>query len=188
MPEFAFIGRSNVGKSSLINLITSNRQLAKTSASPGKTQLINHFLIKSEVSSAKSVQWYLVDLPGYGYAQVSQGTRKQWKKMIEQYIRQRTNLKLLFVLIDIRHRPQALDLEFINQLGAWSIPLLLVFTKSDQITQREAAASVKSFMESLEKHWDEMPGYVVTSSAKGRGRKELLGIIEEQLMLSNTNV
>src|SRR6476661_6841981 len=132
-PEYAFIGRSNVGKSSLINMLCNKKELAKVSSSPGKTQLINHFNV---VSSDKS-EWYLVDLPGYGYAKRSQKQRKEWEKMIQDYIRKRENLVNLFVLIDSRHEPQELDLKFVNKLGAWQVPFALVFTKSDKSTQRE---------------------------------------------------
>jgi GTP-binding protein len=177
-PEYAFIGRSNVGKSSLINMICNNQKLAKTSASPGKTQLINHFLINSEDAKGKAAAWYLVDLPGYGYAKVAQGQRKQWVKMIEKYIRQRENLVNLFVLIDSRHKPQEIDIEFINQLGEWQIPFALVFTKADKSTQKEVAAVVKDFLHSLGQHWAELPPHFVTSAVKYRGRRELLHFIE----------
>src|SRR5215208_4779950 len=132
-PEYAFIGRSNVGKSSLINMLTNKKELAKVSISPGKTQLINHF----DIISNDKKQWYLVDLPGYGYAKRSQTQRKSWGKMIEGYIRKRENLVNLFVLIDSRHEPQKLDIGFINRLGDWRIPFALVFTKSDKSTQKE---------------------------------------------------
>lgn len=181
LPEYAFIGRSNVGKSSLINMVCNNQKLAKTSGTPGKTQLINHFLVMSEdEKKARPVEegWYLVDLPGYGYAKVTQGKRKQWIKMIENYIRQRTNLVNLFVLIDSRHKPQEIDLEFINQLGEWKIPFAIVFTKADKGTQREVAASVKTFLHALGEHWAELPPYFVSSAVKYRGRKELLEFIE----------
>ena len=177
-PEYAFIGRSNVGKSSLINMICSNQKLAKTSASPGKTQLINHFLINSEDAKGKSSTWYLVDLPGYGYAKVAQGQRKQWVKMIENYIRKRDNLVNLFVLIDSRHKPQEIDIEFINQLGEWKIPFALVFTKADKSTQKEVAAAVKQFLVALGEHWAVLPPHFVTSAVKYRGRNELLKFIE----------
>lgn len=176
--EFAFIGRSNVGKSSLINMITDRTKLAKTSASPGKTQLINHFLISSVMSKNESMKWYLVDLPGYGYAKVAQQQRKRWIKMIEEYIRLRKNLIHLFVLIDVRHRPQEIDIEFVNQLGEWQIPFAIVFTKADKTTQREAASSVRAFMDKLDEQWEEKPVHFVTSAVKARGRKEMLAYIE----------
>jgi GTP-binding protein len=179
--EFAFIGRSNVGKSSLINMVTDRTKLAKTSASPGKTQMINHFMIHSLGSKNVSQKWYLVDLPGYGYAKVAQQQRKRWTKMIEQYIRLRKNLINLFVLIDVRHKPQAIDLDFVNQLGEWQIPFTIVFTKADKTTQREAAASVNAFMDKLDEQWEETPSYYITSAIKGRGRKELVGLIESLL-------
>src|SRR5687767_12424579 len=128
LPEYAFIGRSNVGKSSLINMLTNKRNLAKTSSTPGKTQLINHF----RIMSTDKKEWFLVDLPGYGFATVSQKARRNWTNMIESYIRKRENLVSLFVLIDSRHDPQQLDLDFINQLGEWQVPFVLVFTKSDK--------------------------------------------------------
>lgn len=184
--EFAFIGRSNVGKSSLINMVTDRTKLAKTSASPGKTQMINHFLINSIVTKNVSQKWYLVDLPGYGYAKVAQRQRKRWTKMIEEYIRLRKNLINLFVLIDVRHKPQAIDLEFVNQLGEWQIPFTVVFTKADKTTQREAASCVKAFMDKLDEQWEEMPSYFITSAIKGRGRKELIGLIESLLQQTST--
>ena len=180
--EFAFIGRSNVGKSSLINMITDRTKLAKTSGSPGKTQMINHFLVSATESKNEVQKWYLVDLPGYGYAKVAQRQRKRWGKMIEEYIRLRTNLINLFVLIDVRHQPQAIDLDFVNQLGEWQIPFSIVFTKADKTTQREAAACVKAFLDKLGDQWEEMPGYFITSAVKGRGRKELLGLIGSLLI------
>lgn len=179
-PEYAFIGRSNVGKSSLINMICNNQKLAKTSAAPGKTQMINHFLIESlDEKSNKKTDWYLVDLPGYGYAKVAQGQRKQWIKMIENYIRKRENLLNLFVLIDSRHKPQEIDLQFINQLGEWEIPFTIVFTKADKTTQKEVAAQVKSFLAALGKSWQFLPQSFVSSAVKYRGRKEILQFIEE---------
>src|SRR5882757_963350 len=131
-PEYAFIGRSNVGKSSLINMLTNNQKLAKTSGTPGKTQLINHFIINKS--------WYIVDLPGYGFAKVSQRDRRRWEQMIENYLRKRENLVNIFVLIDSRHGPQKIDLDFVNQLGEWQIPFALIFTKADKETQRVVAA------------------------------------------------
>src|SRR5690606_37787693 len=131
LPEYAFIGRSNVGKSSLINMRCNNSKLAKTSATPGKTKLINHFLVNGN--------WYLVDLPGYGFAKVSQTDRKKWEKMIENYLRKRPNLVLIFILVDSRHSPQKIDLDFVNKLGEWGIPFAIVFTQTDKVTQRIAA-------------------------------------------------
>lgn len=174
-PEYAFIGRSNVGKSSLINALTNKKELAKVSRSPGKTQLINHFTV---TSSDKS-QWYLVDLPGYGYAKRSMSQRKTWEKMIENYIRKRENLVNLFVLIDSRLDPQAIDLEFINQLGEWQVPFALVFTKADKSTQREVAANVRRFLEKMKETWEDVPPHFVTSAEKFLGIKQLLTFIDE---------
>lgn len=174
-PEYAFIGRSNVGKSSLINMLTNKKELAKVSSSPGKTQLINHF----HVESSDKKEWYLVDLPGYGYAKRSQSQRKSWQKMIEDYIRKRENLVNLFVLIDSRHEPQKIDLQFINQLGEWQIPFALVFTKADKSTQKETANNVNRFLKELSNWWEELPPHFVTSAIKRTGAKPLLGFIEE---------
>ena len=173
-PEYAFIGRSNVGKSSLINMLTNKREVAKTSGSPGKTQLINHFNIKSN----NKEEWYIVDLPGYGFAKVSQSQRKSWQKMIEGYIRKRENLLSLFVLIDSRHEPQKLDIDFVNQLGEWQVPFALVFTKADKTTQRETAANVKKFLEKMRENWEFLPPNFVTSAVKHTGSKQILAYIE----------
>lgn len=174
-PEYAFIGRSNVGKSSLINMIVDNHKLAKTSGTPGKTQLINHFIIENTADES----WYLVDLPGYGFAKASQSKRRQWTQMIENYLRKRENLVNVFVLIDSRHSPQAIDLEFINQLGEWKIPFSLVFTKADKETQKEVSKNVKSFLEALRKTWQFLPQHFVTSAVKKMGRTQILANIEE---------
>src|SRR2546423_5353059 len=141
-PEYAFIGRSNVGKSSLINLLCDNQKLAKISSAPGKTQLINHFEIVS-IEAQKEKKWYLVDLPGYGFAKVSQTARRRWEQMIENYLRKRENLTNVFVLIDSRHQPQKIDLAFISQLGKWEVPFSLVFTKADKETQKTVSKNVK---------------------------------------------
>jgi GTP-binding protein len=175
MPEYAFIGRSNVGKSSVINMLTDKKELAKVSSSPGKTQLINHFTVES---SDKKL-WYLVDLPGYGYAKRSQSQRKSWQKMIEEYIRKRENLVNLFVLIDSRHEPQKLDLEFINQLGGWRIPFALIFTKADKTTQKETANNVNSFLKELSATWEAPPPFFVTSAIKRTGTKGILNFIAD---------
>lgn len=172
-PEYAFIGRSNVGKSSLINMLCNKKELAKISSSPGKTQLINHF----EIISSDKKKWYLVDLPGYGFAKVSQAQRKSWKKMIEEYIRKRENLGSLFVLIDSRLEPQKLDLDFINQLGEWQIPFALIFTKADKITQRETAAHVKVFLNKMRESWDYLPPHFVTSAVKHLGANKIMAYI-----------
>jgi GTP-binding protein len=170
-PEYAFIGRSNVGKSSLINMITGNDKLAKTSGTPGKTQLINHFNINDE--------WYIVDLPGYGFAKVSQSQRKKWEKMIEDYLRKRENLVNVFVLIDSRHSPQKIDLEFVNKLREWQVPFTLVFTKADKESQRIVAANVKDFLEKMRKTWQFLPQHFVSSAVKRMGRDKILSVITE---------
>lgn len=170
-PEYAFIGRSNVGKSSLINMLCNNDKLAKTSAAPGKTQLINHFIVNQE--------WYLVDLPGYGFAKVSQSSRRRWEQMIENYLRKRDNLSMVFVLIDARHSPQAIDLEFLEQLKVWQIPFSLVFTKTDKETQAIVSKNVKAFLEAMKKTWQFLPRHFMTSSVKKTGRDKLLAFISE---------
>jgi len=172
-PEFAFIGRSNVGKSSLINMLSNNKSLAKTSATPGKTQLINHF----EVISDNNIKWYLVDLPGYGYAKISQSSRRRWQQMIEGYIRKRENLVSLFVLIDSRHDPQQVDLDFINDLGKWQIPFVLVFTKSDKSKPGATKRRVDNFMNAMKESWEELPHYFITSAISKEGREPLLAYI-----------
>jgi GTP-binding protein len=174
-PEYAFLGRSNVGKSSLINMLCNKKELAKVSAAPGKTQLINHF----SLVSSNQQHWYLVDLPGYGFAKVSQTQRKSWKKMIEGYIRNRENLMSLFLLIDSRLEPQALDLDFVDVLGEWKIAFALVFTKADKSTQRQTAANVKSFLDKMQEHWEELPPHFVTSAVKHLGAKQLRSYIGE---------
>ncbi len=174
-PEYAFIGRSNVGKSSLINGLCSKKDLAKISKSPGKTQLINHFNI---VGSDKT-EWFLVDLPGYGYAKRSLSQRKEWKKMIETYIRTRPNLQTVFVLLDSRISPQEIDLKFINQLGEWQVPFSLVFTKADKTTQREVAKNVNDFMKQLSATWEEPPVFFITSAVKHTGMKRVLSFIDQ---------
>lgn len=171
MPEYAFIGRSNVGKSSLINMLTNQTKLAKTSATPGKTQLINHFLINKS--------FYIVDLPGYGFAKASIAQRANWEKMIAGYLQKRTNLVTVFVLIDSRHEPQRKDLDFLVKLGKWGIPFNMVFTKADKSTQREAAKHVRQFIEAMRKEWEYIPRSFLTSAIKFLGRKEILAYIEE---------
>jgi GTP-binding protein len=168
-PEYAFIGRSNVGKSSLINMLVGNDKLAKTSGSPGKTQLINHFNIDDN--------WYIVDLPGYGFAKVSQAQRKKWEKMIEDYLRKRENLVNVFVLLDSRHSPQKLDLEFVDKLRTWGIPFCLVFTKADKENQRIVAANVKDFLTKMRATWQFLPQHFVTSAVKKMGRDKILTLI-----------
>lgn len=174
-PEYAFIGRSNVGKSSLINMLTGQQRLAKTSATPGKTQLINHF----EVINNNRQKWYLVDLPGYGYAAtVSQKARNNWGNMIESYIRKRENLVCVFVLIDSRHEPQAIDLAFIRQLGEWQIPFAIVFTKTDKNKPGATVRNVELFKRALLEEWQTLPMLFLTSSTKKEGRGELLFYID----------
>ncbi|MDP4261135.1 MAG: ribosome biogenesis GTP-binding protein YihA/YsxC [Bacteroidota bacterium] len=173
-PEYAFIGRSNVGKSSLINMLCNNKNLAKTSAAPGKTQLVNHF----EIVSDDKKKWYLVDLPGYGYAKISQSSRRRWEQMIENYIRKRENLVCLFVLIDSRHEPQTADLDFINRLGKWEIPFVLVFTKNDKNKPAATKRQVETFLSALNENWEEPPPYFITSVINKEGRKPLLDYID----------
>lgn len=170
-PEYAFIGRSNVGKSSLINMLTNQTKLAKTSGTPGKTQLINHFLINNV--------FYIVDLPGYGFAKVSIQQRNSWEKMIANYLQQRSNLVTTFVLIDSRHEPQRIDLDFLVKLGKWGVPFNMVFTKADKSTQKEAAKHVRQFIDEMRKEWEFIPRSFVTSTIKFLGRKEMLAYIGE---------
>ena len=185
LPEYAFIGRSNVGKSSLINMITGQTKLAKTSSTPGKTQLINHFLIESSEDPSpsgktpKRESWYLVDLPGYGYAKVSQSQRASWQKMISRYLRERSNLVTVFVLIDSRHNPQQADLDFLAQLGAWGVPFNMIFTKADKSTQRIVAQNVRLFIDRMRQEWEFIPRSFVTSVPKFLGRRDILGYINE---------
>jgi GTP-binding protein len=180
-PEFAFLGRSNVGKSSLINMVVDQHNLAKTSGTPGKTQLINHFQVKAKMKNDKVLEWYLVDLPGYGFAKVSQAQRKNWEKMIKDYIQKRETLANLFLLIDARHEPQAIDIDFVNKLGEYRIPFSIVFTKADKETQKVVSNHVNAFMEKLKANWDELPPHFVTSAVKKTGRTKLLEYIEDVL-------
>ncbi|WP_345226131.1 ribosome biogenesis GTP-binding protein YihA/YsxC [Hymenobacter koreensis] len=171
LPEYAFIGRSNVGKSSLINMLTGRSGLAKTSSLPGKTQLINHFLINEE--------WYLVDLPGYGYARVSKDSRANWAKMIRAYLSKRENLSCVFVLIDSRLPPQNVDLEFLIMLGEMGVPFVMVFTKSDKQSGSRTAQNVQTFLAKMSETWDELPRHFVTSAVGRNGRDEVLAFIDE---------
>lgn len=180
-PEFAFIGRSNVGKSSLINMVVNHHNLAKTSSTPGKTQLINHFTVKALMANDKPMDWYLVDLPGYGFAKVSQNQRKSWEKMIKDYIQKRETLANLFILIDARHEPQEIDIKFVNKLGEWGVPFAIVFTKADKETQKVVANHVNSFMEILQETWETLPPHFVTSAVKKTGRGKMLDFIEKVL-------
>jgi GTP-binding protein len=173
--EYAFIGRSNVGKSSLINMLCNKKELAKVSSSPGKTQMINHFLI----TSSDKKEWYLVDLPGYGYAKRSIKQRNSWQKMIDGYLKSRENLVNLFILIDSRISPQKIDLEFVNKLGSWQMPFAIVFTKADKSTQKETANNVNDFLKELLKTWEEPPPHFVTSAIKRTGSRPILSFISE---------
>lgn len=170
MPEYAFIGRSNVGKSSLINMLTRNNKLAKTSATPGKTLLINHFLINKE--------WYLVDLPGYGYAQRGKKEKEKLQKIISDYILLREQMVNLFLLIDCRHEPQKIDLKFMEWLGENGIPFSIVFTKADKLGNGKLQTNVSAYLDKLKEQWEELPPYFITSSENRRGREELLDYIE----------
>lgn len=171
LPEYAFIGRSNVGKSSLINMLVNNKKLAKTSSKPGKTQTINHFLINKN--------WYLVDLPGYGYASISKAMREKWQKMISDYLIKRENLQVIFVLIDSRLEPQKIDLEFISNLGSAGIPFALIFTKTDKISTSKVQSNVQKFYNKLAEEWEEMPYRMLSSSETGKGREDILNYIEQ---------
>ena len=169
-PEYAFIGRSNVGKSSLINMLTNRKNLAKTSATPGKTRLVNHFIINSK--------WYLVDLPGYGYAKVSKTSKATWDKMISDYLLKRKNLMNVFLLVDSRLEPQKIDLAFISWLGEKLVPFSIVFTKSDKLKKLQIIYSVETYKKELKKTWDELPPLFITSAEKKIGRDEILNYIE----------
>ena len=169
-PEYAFIGRSNVGKSSLINMLVGQNSLAKVSVKPGKTQLINHFIINES--------WYLVDLPGYGYAKISISVKEKFQKLISNYILNRENLYCLFVLIDVRHAAQQIDIEFMTWLGENSIPFAIIFTKADKLGKVSLAKNVGAYTQELKKLWDELPSILVSSSQDGTGRDEIISFIE----------
>lgn len=171
LPEFAFIGRSNVGKSSLINCLVKRKELAHTSSHPGKTQTINHYLINKN--------WYLVDLPGYGYAKVAQTMRAEWEKTLYQYLGKRENLLNVFVLVDVRIEPQKSDLAFLNKLGEHGLAVSVVFTKSDKIGKSVVEENVQKFREAMLEYWEETPPFFITSAEKGTGRDELLKYIAE---------
>ncbi len=170
-PEYAFIGRSNVGKSSLINMLTNHGNLAKTSSKPGKTQLINHFLINES--------WYLVDLPGYGYAKTSQTNREKWGEMIAKYLSKRENLMTVFVLIDSRIEAQTIDLDFIHDAGIKQIPIVLLFTKTDKNTLNQTHSNIAKYKKILKKEWEELPQIILTSSISKLGKENILNYIEE---------
>ncbi len=171
IPEYAFIGRSNVGKSSLINMLTGRKKLAKISSTPGKTMLINHFKINEE--------WYLVDLPGYGFAKRSKSERLKWEKMIKKYILNRTNMLTLFLLIDLRIEPQQIDLEFMDWLGVSEIPFVVTFTKADKLKLMQIENNLSRYKKKLLENWDELPTIMVTSATTGQGRDDVLSFIEE---------
>ena len=171
LPEYAFIGRSNVGKSSLINYITNKKKLAKVSVKPGKTKLINHFLIDRA--------WYLVDLPGYGWAKVSKAEKLKWKLMVDQYLKKRKNLYCVFLLIDARHEPQAIDREFMRWLGERKIPFAIVFTKIDKLGMIRLKKNLDHYREVLGEEWDELPIQFQTSSVSKIGKNEILGYIKQ---------
>ncbi|GAP42496.1 ribosome biogenesis GTP-binding protein YsxC/EngB [Lentimicrobium saccharophilum] len=170
-PEYAFIGRSNVGKSSLINMLLERKNLARTSATPGKTRLINHFIINAE--------WYLVDLPGYGYARISKKEREKWELMIRKYFLKRPNLVNTFILVDARIEPKKADIEFINWFGQEQLPFSVVFTKADKLTANQLASNVADFKAKLSETWEELPSTVITSAETGEGRGELLSLISK---------
>lgn len=176
-PEFAFIGRSNVGKSSLINMLTQRKDLAKTSGRPGKTQTINHFLVDDA--------WYLVDLPGYGYAAVSKDLKKGWGRMIEEYLTTRMNLYCLFILLDARHPLQKIDEEFIHWAGQSEIPICLILTKADKLTKNQLTINKKNIERSLLKTWQELPPVIVSSAVKKTGREEIISVIGAALSHKN---
>lgn len=170
-PEYAFIGRSNVGKSSLINMLTGRKKLVKVSGSPGKTITINHFLINET--------WYLVDLPGYGFAKRSKTERAKWEKMIRSYILKRTNLLNVFLLVDTRHEPQKLDVEFIEWLGASKIPFVIVFTKEDKLKKLQLENNLELYKKTLLENWEELPELFIVSSKTARGKEDILDFINE---------
>jgi GTP-binding protein len=173
LPEFAFIGRSNVGKSSLINMLAENQKLAKISSQPGKTRTINHFIIND--------RWYLVDLPGYGYAKVSAGKREKWIKDVKNYLVKRANLGCLFVLIDSRIKPQEIDLEFLEMAGLSSIPIARVFTKTDKLSANEIQKIIKDYDKVMLEKWEELPVTFITSAIKKTGRMDILDFIEQSI-------
>lgn len=177
-PEYAFVGRSNVGKSSLINMLTDRKDLAKTSGKPGKTQLINHFSIVP-AGSNKEVDWYLVDLPGYGYAKVSKTRKAEFQKLIYPFLEKRESLMCVFVLIDVRHTPQDIDLKFMEWLGVKGIPFVMTFTKADKLKPEALSKNLEKYNAKMLEFWEMLPRQFVTSSTKGTGRVEILEFIDE---------
>lgn len=169
-PEYAFIGRSNVGKSSLVNMLTGRSNLAKISGKPGKTQLINHFKINDN--------WYLVDLPGYGYAKVSRTKRSVWQEFVLKYLENRENLLCLFVLVDSRIPPQKIDMDFLNLLGIWKIPFVILLTKTDKMTKSRLNSNLAEIKNAILENWEEMPEFIITSAKTGAGKEEILELIE----------
>ncbi|MBX9852378.1 MAG: ribosome biogenesis GTP-binding protein YihA/YsxC [Cytophagaceae bacterium] len=169
LPEYAFIGRSNVGKSSLINMLTNHSNLARISAKPGKTQVINHFLINDE--------WYLVDLPGYGFAKVSRDLRKQWDKMIQEYLKNRMSIQSVFLLVDSRIEPQDSDLKMMEWMAVSGIPFVIVFTKADKISKNKIQTFIGTYKKQMKDTWEELPSYFITSSETGEGKDEILKFI-----------
>ncbi len=180
LPEYAFIGRSNVGKSSLINMLVNNKSLAKTSSKPGKTQTINHFLINKN--------WYLVDLPGYGFAKISKTTREKWQKMISDYLLFRENLQVVFVLVDARLEPQQIDIDFINNLGEKGIPFAIIFTKTDKNSSGKTMSNMQKMKNVLTETWEELPLMLKSSAISGAGKEEILNFIEEINQQYHSNI
>jgi GTP-binding protein len=177
MPEYAFIGRSNVGKSSLINMLTGRKSLAKISGTPGKTQLINHFIINEK--------WYLVDLPGYGFAKISKSIRQKWENMIWNYLINRTNLVTTFILIDSRLEPQKADLELISWFGKENLPFVMLFTKIDKLSKRQLFINVENYKKRLSEQWEELPLSIITSAKTGTGKEDILSYIAETINTNN---
>jgi GTP-binding protein len=177
LPEYAFIGRSNVGKSSLINMLTGRKKLAKTSSTPGKTQLINHFLINED--------WHLVDLPGYGFAKVSKSAREKWGELIHKYLMKRENLRCTFILIDVRLEPQKIDLEFMEWLGINQLPFVIVFTKSDKLNKTNLINNIEKYKRTLLEKWSELPQFIVSSSITSQGKDAILELISITNELGN---
>ena len=180
LPEYAFIGRSNVGKSSIINMLVNNKSLAKTSSKPGKTQTINHFLINKN--------WYLVDLPGYGFAKISKTTREKWQKMISDYLLFRENLQVVFVLVDARLEPQQIDIDFINNLGEKGIPFAIIFTKTDKNSSGKTMSNMQKMKNVLAETWEELPLMLKSSAISGAGKEEILNFIEEINQQYHSNI